>query len=114
MTFTDHTDAVVVLTTIGADADAAALAQTLVDERLAACVNVLPPMTSIYRWNGKVDTAREQQLVIKTTTARLPSLEARLRALHPYEVPEFLVLRVAGGSDAYLEWLRDSASEPDV
>ena len=108
MTFTDHTDAVVVLTTIGADADAAALAQTLVEERLAACVNVLPPMTSIYRWQGQVETGSERQLVIKTTTARLPSLEARLRALHPYEVPEFLVLRVAGGSDAYLAWLRGS------
>jgi periplasmic divalent cation tolerance protein len=110
MTYTDHTDAVVVLTTIGADADAAALARTLVDERLAACVNVLPPMTSIYRWQGKVDENREQQLLIKTTAARLPSLEARLRTLHPYEVPEFLVLRVAGGSDVYLDWLRESAS----
>lgn len=109
MTYTDHTDAVVVLTTIGADADAAALARTLVDERLAACVNVLPPVTSIYRWQGKVDENREQQLLIKTTAARLPSLEARLRTLHPYEVPEFLVLRVAGGSDAYLDWLRESA-----
>ena len=108
MTFTDHTDAVVVLTTMGADGDAVALAQRLIDERLAACVNVLPPMTSIYRWHGKVETGREQQLVIKTTTARLPALEARLRALHPYEVPEFLVLRAAGGSDAYLAWLRES------
>jgi periplasmic divalent cation tolerance protein len=112
MTYTDHTDAVLVLTTIGADADAAALARTVVDERLAACVNVLPPMTSIYRWQGKVEENREQQLLIKTTVARLPSLEARLRTLHPYDVPEFLVLRAAGGSDAYLDWLRASASEP--
>lgn len=105
----ETSDAVVVLTTMGADADAAALARTLVEEGLAACVNVLPPMTSFYRWKGAVEQDREQQLIIKTTAGRVAALEARLRALHPYEVPEFLVLRVAGGSDAYLEWLRDSA-----
>jgi len=110
--FTDHSDAVIVLTTIGADADAAALARTLVEERLAACINVLPPMTSVYRWKGQVEQEREQQLLIKTTGGRVAALEARLRELHPYEVPEFLVVRVIGGSDAYLAWLRESAGEP--
>ena len=109
MTSTADLDAAIVLTTIGADADAAALARTLVEERLAACVNVLPPMTSTYRWKGNVETDREQQLLIKTTMGRLGALEARLRVLHPYDVPEFLVLRVSAGSDAYLAWLRDSA-----
>ena len=100
----------IVLTTLAADADAAALARTLVDERLAACVNVLPVMTSVYRWQGGLEQEREQQLVIKTARGRLPALEARLRQLHPYEVPEFLVLDVSGGSEAYLRWLGESTS----
>jgi periplasmic divalent cation tolerance protein len=101
-------DAVIVLTTLAADADAAGLARTLVAERLAACVNVLPLMTSFYRWKETLEEEREQQLVIKTAADRVAALAARLRELHPYEVPEFLVLRVAGGSDAYLRWIRDS------
>ncbi len=100
-------DAAIVLTTLGADADAAALARTLVEERLAACVNVLPPMTSIYRWKGQLEHDREQQLVIKTTTGRVAALEARLRELHPYELPEFLVLAAAAGA-AYGAWVGES------
>ena len=99
-----ESDAIVVLTTLGADADAASLARTLVDERLAACVNILPVMLSVYRWKGAVEQEREQQLVIKTAADRLPALEARVRELHPYELPEFLVLP-ASGSRAYLDWL---------
>jgi periplasmic divalent cation tolerance protein len=99
---------VLVLTTIAADADAPALARTLVDERLAACVNVLPEMTSVYRWKGQVERDREQQIVIKTDAGRLPALEARLRELHPYELPEFLVVPAGGGSAAYLAWVRES------
>lgn len=97
-----------VLTTLGAGADVVALARTLVEERLAACVNVLPPMTSVYRWKDTVEQDREQQIVIKTTADRVAALEARLRALHPYEVPEFLVIPVAGGSEAYLQWVGES------
>lgn len=96
----------IVLTTVGAGAEAETLARTLVDERLAACVNVLPPMTSVYRWQGAVEQATEHQLVIKTDASRVAALEARLRQLHTYEVPEFLVLPVSGGADAYLAWLR--------
>jgi len=106
----DVSDVAIVLTTLGADADAAALARTLVEEGLAACVNVLPPMTSVYRWKGAVEQDREQQLIIKTAVARLGDLEARLKALHPYELPEFLVLPTAGGSSAYLTWLRESVT----
>jgi periplasmic divalent cation tolerance protein len=102
--------AVIVLTTLGADTDASSLARTLVEECLAACVNVLPPMSSTYRWKGAVEQEREQQLVIKTTAARLPALEARLRDLHPYELPEFLVLTVAAGSEAYLRWVAESTT----
>ena len=96
------------LTTIAADADGAALARTLVEERLAACVNLLPAMTSIYRWKGQVEQDREQQVVIKTTTDRLTALEIRLGELHAYELPEFLVVAAAAGSDAYLAWVRES------
>lgn len=108
MAETETADAVVVLTTLGADADASGLARTLVTERLAACVNVLPVMTSVYRWEGRVEDAREQQLLIKTAADRVEALVARLRELHPYEVPEVLVLRVGQGSEAYLDWIRDS------
>ena len=94
----------VVLTTVGADADGVALARTLVEEGLAACVNVLPPMQSVYRWHHAVQVEREHQLVIKTAPANLAALEARLHELHPYELPEFLVLS-AEGSLAYVAWV---------
>jgi len=98
---------VLVLTTLGADADAPAFARTLIEERLAACVNVLPAMTSIYRWKGRIDQEREQQLLIKTAVDRLEALAARFRELHPYELPEFIVLD-AEASTAYAEWIDDS------
>lgn len=101
--------AVIVLTTVGESTDARALARTLVEERLAACVNVLPPMTSLYRWKGGIEEDREQQLVIKTLAARVPALEARIRELHSYELPEFLVVTVTG-SAKYLAWIEESAS----
>jgi periplasmic divalent cation tolerance protein len=100
----------IVLTTIGEHADAVALGRTLVGERLAACVNVLPAMISLYRWKGAVAQEPEHQVVIKTSADRLPALEARLHQLHPYEVPELLVLDVAGGGATYLAWLLDSVS----
>jgi periplasmic divalent cation tolerance protein len=100
--------AVLVLTTIGAGADGQALARTLVDERLAACVNVLPVMTSVYRWKGQVEQDQERQLVIKTTPDRLEALQSRVRELHAYELPEFLVVNADGGSAAYLSWVGES------
>lgn len=96
------------LTTLGADADAAAFARTLVEERLAACVNVIGPVKSIYRWHGAVAEDGEQQLVIKTTRAMLASLETRVAQLHPYELPEFLIVEPSGGSAEYLAWVRES------
>ena len=98
----------IVLTTLGAQTDAAALARVLVDERLAACVNILPVMTSVYRWKGTIEEDREQQLVIKTTSDRVEALEARFRELHPYELPEFLVVAATDGSAGYLAWLEES------
>ena len=102
----DH--CVVVLTTLPADADAATLARALVEARVAACVNILPPMTSVYRWREGIEEETERQLVIKTTHARLADLWDRLRALHPYDVPEFVALPVVEGSEAYLRWVRES------
>jgi periplasmic divalent cation tolerance protein len=97
----------IVLTTIGSDADALPLARALVDERLAACVNILPAMVSIYRWKGLVEEDHEHQVIIKTTADRLAALEARIRQMHPYELPEFLVFAVTGEA-AYLTWIRES------
>jgi periplasmic divalent cation tolerance protein len=100
---------IIILTTLSASTDAATFARTLVSERLAACVNVLPPMTSFYRWKGAVEEDREQQLVIKTTAERVAAIEVRFRELHPYELPEFLVLS-AEGSQSYVAWLRHSVA----
>jgi len=101
----DSDQFVIVLTTLPADGDAETFASQLVEERLAACVNILPPMRSVYRWKGALERADEWQLVIKTTSARVPALESRLKELHPYEVPEFVVLPVIAGSPAYLSFL---------
>ena len=97
--------AVIVLTTVGADADAAELARTLVEQRLVACVNIIGGVTSIYRWKEGVEQDDEQLLVMKTTQDLVLALQARLRELHPYELPEFVVIPVTGGSEAYLGWL---------
>jgi periplasmic divalent cation tolerance protein len=110
VTSTASSDVRIVLTTIGSDTDAVALARTIVEERLAACVNVLPTMVSLYRWKGVVEQDKEHQIVIKTTFDRLAALESRLRQLHPYELPELLVLDVASGGASYLAWVRESVS----
>jgi periplasmic divalent cation tolerance protein len=102
------TNVVVILTTMPDTERIDELVRALVDERLAACVNVHAPMTSTYRWKDAVEREPERQLVIKTTRNCVAAVEARLRALHPYELPEFLVLPVEGGSDAYLRWIADS------
>ena len=105
-----ETDCVVVWTTISTTSDSRQLASALVAERLAACVNVLAPMESIYRWKGEVQTDPERQLIMKTTAARVAALKARLVQLHDYEVPELIVTPVIDGSDAYLNWIRESTA----
>jgi periplasmic divalent cation tolerance protein len=104
-------DFVVVLTTLPSDADAREFGRTLVEERLAACVNLLPIMESVFRWEGQIEVDAERQVVIKTSHDRVPALWDRIRELHPYEVPEFLVLPVYDGSDAYLRWLGEATNE---
>ena len=85
------------------------IARTVVEKRLAACVNILrSPVESHYRWKGKVENAREFLLIVKTTAKNLPGLEREVKRLHSYDVPEFLVIAVAGGSYDYLNWLCDS------
>ncbi len=99
---------VVVLVTAGSADEAARLATALVQERLVACANVIGPMRSIYRWQDKVEDAAEHLLLLKARAADVPALEARVRALHSYEVPEVLALPVQAGSAPYLAWLAEA------
>lgn len=98
------------LTTCGDLRRARRLARALVVERLAACVNVVPGLASVYRWKGKVEEGREVLLLIKSTSARAKRLEARLRELHDYDLPEILTVKVDGGGAAYLRWIRENAT----
>ena len=99
------TDALVVLVTTPSPERAAEIARALVEERLAACGNVVPGLRSIYRWEGKVQDDAEALLVLKTTRARFEALRDRVLALHPYEVAEVIALPVEAGSAPYLAWL---------
>jgi periplasmic divalent cation tolerance protein len=103
------TDLVIVLTTVADDERAEQLARRLVDEHLAACVNLHAPMVSLYRWRGRLERDTERQMVIKTTRDRVQALEARITQLHAYELPEFLVVSVDEGSAAYLQWVKEEA-----
>jgi periplasmic divalent cation tolerance protein len=99
----------VVLVTVPRGGKAESLAEGAVEARLAACVNILPGVTSIYRWRGRVHRDSESLLVIKTNAPRLKELERWIKARHPYETPEFLVLPVTAGSKEYLAWLSEQA-----
>jgi periplasmic divalent cation tolerance protein len=101
---------VVVLTTLGPDFDARSLARAIVEARLAACVNVIDGIHSIYRWEGRVAADDEQLLLIKTTDARLDALREMLFALHPYDVPEFVVMPIESTSEAYGMWIEQSVT----
>ena len=99
---------VVVLTTLPVDADGQAFGRAIVEERLAACVNLLAPMESVYRWEGRVEYESERQIIVKTSRDRLAALWDRVRELHPNEVPEFIVLPIADGTEAYLRWIGEA------
>jgi periplasmic divalent cation tolerance protein len=101
---------VLVLTTLPADADAGAFAQALVEDRVAACVNLLPMMESVFRWEGRIDRDTERQMLIKTSRERVGALWERVRARHPYDVPEFIVLPIVDGNAAYLKWLGEATA----
>lgn len=92
-------------------ASAEHLAQTLVDERLAACVNIVPGLQSVYRWQGAIERSDELLLLIKSTQARLQALSARVAELHPHELPEVVAVEAAGGLSAYLDWVAEQATD---
>lgn len=98
-------DALLVITNLPDRASAESLATSLIERRLAACVNILAPCQSVYRWRDAVERADEVPLLIKTAAARYAELEAAIRAAHPYEMPEIIALPIARGLPAYLDWV---------
>jgi periplasmic divalent cation tolerance protein len=106
------TDSIVILVTAGSETEAEKIARALVEEQLAACVNILSPIRSIYRWQGQVADDREWLLLIKTRAERFAEVESRVKALHSYQVPEVIALPIVAGAKGYLRWLRESVSEP--
>ena len=102
--------AIIILVTAGSETEAEKIARALVEERLAACVNIVSPIRSIYRWEDKVQDDREWLLVIKTQSTHFAAIEARVKALHSYQVPEVIALPIVAGSEPYLDWLK-SATE---
>ena len=89
------------------------LANSLVDEALAACINIVPGLTSIYHWQGKRETGSEELLMIKTTQEQYPALQARIEGLHPYELPEVIAVPIQAGLPAYLQWLDESCQQTE-
>ena len=107
------TDVRIVLTTIDTAEKAHALAHALVERRLAACVNIVDRLHSVYRWQGDIETADELLLVIKTVADKVKALEAAVQELHPYQLPEFVVLTADAAASGYLQWLRASTACSD-
>jgi uncharacterized protein involved in tolerance to divalent cations len=103
-------DEIVVLVTVPSAEEGGRIAEAIVGERLAACVNIVGPIRSVYRWEGQVARDEEHLLVVKTIGGRYPVLEARLLELHPYDVPEVIALPIRAGSAAYLAWIRGETS----
>lgn len=107
------TDVLVVISNLPDRASAEKLAETLIHERLAACVNILAPCTSVYRWKDAIQNDEEHPVLIKTTRARYPALEAAIRAAHPYELPEIIAVPAGPGLPAYLDWVvQETGPEP--
>jgi periplasmic divalent cation tolerance protein len=106
----DVTNCCQVTTTLPDRISADQLAETLVAERLAACAQVLGPVSSTYRWEGRVEHSEEWYCTLKTTDQRLSALQQRVRELHPYQTPELIVLPITGGDAQYLDWVRSEAN----
>jgi periplasmic divalent cation tolerance protein len=104
------TNARIVLTTTGSQEEGRKIAQALVDRRLAACVNIVPQIESVYRWQGKVETAKEWLLLIKTEADLFERVRDAVKELHSYDLPEFVMLEVAAGSQEYLSWIAENVS----
>jgi periplasmic divalent cation tolerance protein len=105
------TDLVIILTTVPVGDRGEAIARAIVEGRLAACVNLSPPMRSLYHWNGRLERDEECQLVIKTRAALVDDVRSCVRALHPYELPEWLVLPILDASPEYADWVRAETGE---
>jgi periplasmic divalent cation tolerance protein len=108
------TRACVVFVTAGSQEQAGLIAHALVGERLAACVNIVSPIRSIYRWNDEVQTDTEHLMIIKTRAKLVPKIEARVKELHSYEVPEVIALPILAGARSYLDWVIAATSVPTV
>jgi len=107
--------ALLVLTNVPDESLAQTIARALVEQNLAACVNIMPAVRSVYRWQGALEQADEVTLLIKTTQARYAQLEAGIKAMHPYEVPEIIAVPIAAGLPAYLDWIAaETKKEIDV
>jgi periplasmic divalent cation tolerance protein len=105
------TDKIVVLVTCGSAKEARKIVRAVVEKRLAACANILTsPVHSVYRWKGRVESAKEFLLIIKTTKARFPKLKSAVKRLHTYEVPEIIALPIIAGASNYLTWISDSVA----
>ncbi len=102
------TDKQIVLTTVGSEDEARKIAHRLVETQLAACVNIIPGVESIYRWQGNIESSREWLLLIKTSAERFPAARHAIRAMHSYELPECIAINIEDGSPEYLKWLADS------
>jgi periplasmic divalent cation tolerance protein len=101
-------ESIVVLITCGSEEEAAKIANSLVEERLAACVNIISPVRSTYQWEGKIWDEREWMLIIKTQKRRFEELEKKVKSLHSYSVPEIIALPIVEGSASYLKWLEEN------
>ncbi len=101
----DPAGACLVMTTVDSSTTAKEIARRLVEERLAACVQILPPMTSVYSWEGRIEEASESLLLIKTVRSAYPALETRLRQIHPYQTPEVIAIPIEAGLPDYLAWM---------
>jgi len=102
------TDKRIILTTAGSEDEAKKIAHALVDRQLAACINIVPQIESVYRWQGKVESEREWLLLIKTTAEKSSAVRDAIRELHSYDLPECIAITIEDGSPAYLQWIADS------
>lgn len=106
------TDKRIVLSTAGSEDEALKIARSLVERKLAACVNIVPRIVSIYRWQGKVEESQEWLLLIKTTKEAFPLVRDAIQELHSYDVPECVEISIEDGTSAYLQWIEDSLAIP--
>jgi len=102
------TNKLIILSTAGSESEARKIAEVLIERRLAACVNIVSQVNSVYRWGGKVEQADEHLLLVKTVREREEQVRAAIRELHSYEIPECIAIQIEGGSAEYLKWIEDS------